>query len=510
MIRCTHLTSALPFRATRAAVRRTVAGAAIAGAGLLLLGPPAAQAQDIRISGTTTVNYVELRPLQIDSVLASTTTGDGVVRLTADGRSVQCIDTSPYCYLYGNGTAVSTAPALQDLRVSAWGFGQGVRFYADLRGRAVMGGNNDLWPQANDHFDALEAYFELNRSRFRIRAGRQWDVSGLDFNNYDGASVLIRPMRALSVEAYGGWTLETGLNEPVTSGALAAVEPFAPTSRGLLVGVRAEARPVPPLSLSAVYERSVPENGSGLYSERLATDGLLRRGRLGLDWAAQVDMASATLNELRGQLLYNPTPRVTLRAFARRHKPYFDLWTIWGVFGAVGFVEGGAGASWRSADGALSIDGQASRRHYLDTGVEVGFAPIRSTGWSFSTSGAMRLAPKWNLNAQYGLDLGFGAAKSQGSLQLRRTLSAGNSLSLSGAAFQTADELRVSSGTVVGLGLSGNLRVTERSSISGSVFDYRHTGAVPESGPNWSQLRATVTYSWTVGAEPGLPAPGGM
>lgn len=506
MIRRTFLTNARPF----GVARHIFAGAAIAGAGLLLLGVPAARAQDIRISGTTTVNYVELRPLQIDSVLESATTGDGVVRLAPDGRMVQCIDQSPYCYLYGNGTSVSSTPALQDLRVSAWGFGRGMRFYADVRGRAVVGGQNDLWPQANDHFDALEAYFELNRPRFRVRAGRQWDVSGLDFNNYDGASVLLRPMRTLSVEAYGGWTLETGLNEPVTSGALAAVEPYAPNSRGLLIGVRAEARPIPPLSLSAVYERSVPENRSGLYSERIATNGLLRRGRMGLDWAAQVDMASATLNELRAQLLYNPSSRVTLRAFARRHKPYFDLWTIWGVFGAVGFVEGGAGASWRSADGALSLDGQASRRHYLNTDVEVGFAPIHRNGWSLNTSGAVRLAPKWNLNAQYGLDLGFGAAESQGSLQLRRTLSAGNSLALSGTAFQTADELRVSSGTVVGLGLSGVLRVTERSSLTGSVFDYRHAGAVVNSGPNWSQLRATVTYSWTVGAEPGLPAPGGM
>ncbi len=469
-----------------------------------------ARAQDVRVTGTTTVNFVQLRSLQMDSVLAANTTGDGVVRLAPDGRSVQCVAPSAWCYFYGNGSPVASAPALQDLQVSAWGLGRGIRFYADFRGRAVVGGSNTLWPQADDHFDALEVYLEFARPKVVVRAGRQWDVGGLSFNNYDGASVLVRPWTAFSVEAYGGWTLQTGLNEPVTSGALAAVEPYAPDSRGLLFGVRAQARPAPPVLLSAVYERSTPESRSGLYSERMATDGMFRAGRLSMDWAAQVDLASAQLNELRGQLLYTPNQRMTVRAFARRHRPYFDLWTIWGAFGAVGFVEGGAGASWRSADGALSVDGQASRRHYLNTGAEVDFAPLRANGWSLSGSGSMRLAPQWTVDAQYGLDLGFGAAKSQAGMQLRRALANGNSIALSGAAFQTADELRVSSGTVMGLGLSGVWRLSERSTVTGMVFDYQHAGRVPDSGPNWSQLRATLTCRWTVGAEPGLPAPGGM
>lgn len=478
-------------------------------AGLALAGAPPVRAQDVRVSGTTTVNYVQLRALQTDSVSAATTTGDGVVRLAPDGRSVQCVAPSAYCYFYANGSPIASAPALQDLQVSAWGLGQGVRFYADLRGRAVVGGSTTLWPQADDHFDALEAYLEFARPRVRVRAGRQWDVSGLAFNNYDGASVQVRPVNALSVEAYGGWTLQTGLDEPVTSGALAAVEPYAPDSRGLLFGLRAQARPAAPVWLSAVYERSTPQSGSGLYSERLATDGMFRSGRLAVDWAAQIDLASAELNELRTQLLYTPDSRWTARAFVRRHRPYFDLWTIWGAFGAVGFVEGGAGGSWRSADGALTVDGQASRRHYLNTDAEVGFAPLRANGWSLSGSGTMRLSPVWGLAAQYGLDLGFGAAKSQAGVQLRRTLRGGNSIGLTGTAFQTADELRVSSGTVVGVGLNGVWRLGDRSTISGSVADYQHAGRVPDSGPNWSQLRASLTYTWTVGAEPGLPAPGG-
>ncbi len=476
----------------------------------LLVSARRVDAQHVRISGTTTMNYVELRPLRIDSVLSSTTTGDALLRRAPDGRTVECVDPAPYCYVYGSGTTASSAPALQDLRVSAWGFGRGVRFYADVRGRAVVAGSNSLWPQANDHFDALEAYLELERPRYRVRAGRQWDVSGLTFNNFDGASVLLRPTRALSVEAYGGWTLENGLNEPVTSGALAAVEPFAPESRGVLLGLRAQARPVPALSLSGVYERTIAANRNGLYSERAATNGMLRGDRMSFDWAAQLDLATADLNELRGQFHYTLNPRVTVRAFARRHRPYFDLWTIWGAFGAVGYVDGGAGASWRRGDGAVTFDGQVSRRHYLDTDVAVDFAPLHSSGWSLNGSGAVRLAPQWAVDAQYGLDLGFGTARSRAGLQLRRSLADGNSVALSGTAFQTADELRVRSGTVVGIGLDGALRLNSRSRLNASVFDYRHVGRVPENGPNWSQLRATITCTWALGAEPGLPAPGGM
>ncbi len=474
------------------------------------LGAPRMAAQDVRISGTTTLNYVELRPLQFDSVPATSVTGDGLLRRAPDGSTVQCVDPSPYCYFYGNASAASSAPALQDLRVSAWGFGRGMRFYADLRGRAVVGGSTTLWPQANDHFDALEAYLEMDRPGYRIRAGRQWDVSGLAFNNYDGASLLLRPSRALSIEAYGGWSLETGLNESVTNGALAAVEPFAPDSRGVLLGLRAQARPVPALSLAAVFERTIAANRSGLYSERAATNGMWRGARMSFDWAAQLDLSTNDVNELRGQVLYTPSSRVSMRAFARRHQPYFDLWTIWGAFGAVGFAEGGAGASWRSSDGAVTLDGSASRRHYLDTGAEVGFAPFHTNGWTVTTASNLRLSPQWGLDAQYAADLGFGAAKSQGALRLRRSLPNGNAIGISGTAFQTADELRVRSGTVMGIGLDGAVQVNARGRLTATVFDYRHAGRVPENGPNWSQLRASLTYTWTLGAEPGVPAPGGM
>lgn len=237
---------------------------------------------------------------------------------------------------------------------------------------------------------------------------------------------------------------------------------------------------------------------------------MLRGDRLSFDWAAQFDFSTADFNELRGQLLYTPSTQVAVRAFARRHKPYFDLWTIWGAFGAVGFAEGGIGASWRGSDGALTLDGSASRRHYLNTGAEVGFAPFHSAGWSLNSSSALRLSQQWGVDAQYAVDLGFGAAKSRGALRLRRTMADGNSIGLTGTAFQTADELRIRSGTVVGVGLDGALQLNERGRLTAAVFDYRHAGRVPENGPNWSQLRATLTYTWTLGAEPGLPAPGGM
>lgn len=482
---------------------------ALAAALALALAAPPAAGQAVRISGATTVRYLQLRPLTVDSVPIASAQGTGVLRQTADGRWVQCVDGQAYCYAYGSGARVGSAPGLQDLRISAWGFGRGLRVYAHLRGRAVVAGNTSLWPLASDHFDAMEAYVELERPRFRVRAGRQWEVNGLGFGSFDGGSLLVRPLRELNVEAYGGWSLPTGLYEPVTSSAISAVEPFAPEVRGVIFGVQAHARPLPELSLGAVYERRLAQDGSGLYSERVSTDGMLRNGRFALDWALRADLATRQLNELRGRLLYTLNPRLALRAFARRHRPYFDLWTIWGAFGAVGFTEGGVGASWRTAGGALQLDGQAARRHYLDTGAGVSFAPLRADGWSLSASGALRAGPLWTVDAQYSLDLGFGADKSAGGLRIGHAPVHGLSLGLDASAFQMTDELRVSEGTVVGLGLDGGYRLGGRSRIDGSVTGYRHLGATPDNGPDWSQLRANLTFSWTVGPEPGLPAPGG-
>ncbi len=122
----------------------------------------------------------------------------------------------------------------------------------------------------------------------------------------------------------------------------------------------------------------------------------------------------------------------------------------------------------------------------------------------------MRPAEAWIVDAQYGIDLGFGAGKSQVGVRVQRAMGERLSLAVRADAFQTADELRVSHGTVLGLGVDGGLTIGPRSRVDGSIATYRHQPGASEDGPDWSQLRASVSFSWTVGAEPGMDGAGGL
>ena len=118
---------------------------------LSLLVPTLLSAQGVRINGVSTARYIEVRPYNLESDTPSVSKPLGLVPLT------------------------------QDLHVNAWGFGQGIRLYAHVRARASVGDAQGLWPQADDEFDALSAYLEIDRSLGRARVGRQWTSSHLGF-----------------------------------------------------------------------------------------------------------------------------------------------------------------------------------------------------------------------------------------------------------------------------------------------------------------------------------------
>ncbi len=488
----------------RGARRRLVRMVAIAGAASACM-TSAAAAQQVRVTGATTVRYVDVHSLRVDSVPAGEVPGDGVLRRTVDGVPVQCDAGADFCRFYVAGGAASTVPASQDLWISAWGFGRGVRVYSHLRGRAVLGGGNTtLWPQANDTFDALEAYVELNRRLFRIRAGRQWLTSGLGLYNFDGAAAMLRPARWISIEGYGGRSLIRGLNEPITSDALAAVDDWVPGSRSILLAVQVRARPVAGATLSGIYQREIRRDRLGLFAERVALDGVWQASRMRLEASLDGDLAASAVNELRVAANLFPSPSVTVRGYVRRHRPYFELWTIWGAFSPVGYEEAGLGADWRPVDSPVRVGLQASRRRYPDTGAGLGFLPLRSSGWRVAGTASLEPAPRWSVDARYATELGFGAALNDGGVTVRRELGARTHAALGASAFQGGSELRFSDATVAGLDADVGTRLGERFQLDASFAAYRRVAGEPEAGVDWNQLRATLRLGWTVGSEPGL------
>lgn len=478
-------------------------------AAIMAAGAAAGSAQQVRVTGVTTFQYLDVRPLADDSVLVGDASGSGLLRRSAEGYVVRCTEGDPYCRYRRSIASESTVPLIQDLTANVWGLGRGIRAYARVRGRVMAVGDEALWPRASDHFDVLSAYVEIERPAFRGRAGRLYKTSGLGYYNYDGASFLARPLDHLTVEAYGGWSLYRGLNEPVTSGDLAAVEPLAPDARSYIVGAQASFRPRLGTSVTAVYQREIRDDRLGLYSERVSLDGAVRFGATALDGGFTVDWATATLNDGQLRAWLPPTGPVAWNVYVRHHRPYFDLWTIWGAFTPVGFDEVGVAAAWRRLESGLTVEAWGAARRYADTETDALFGDYRSNGWRVGAAASAPIGDAWHLGGRYRADVGFGAAKSDGSARLRRDLGNGTYIAFNLSAFQRLYELRIDESTVLAAGVDGSLRRGSRTRITGDVTAYRHSGRGQSPNVQWTQVRGSLRIEWTIGAEPAVYRRGG-
>jgi hypothetical protein len=488
-------------------VRRVVTAVVLHGALALALASDG-RAQGVRVTGTTVVRYVELRPMITDSVrVEDTIEGEGSLRLTSEGIVVRCVPGELFCRYRRTTEPVSTVPVIQDLEISAWGFGEGIQLYAQLRGRTAMGDATELWPLAEQELQALAAYVEVDREIGRVRAGRQWITAGLGFYNFDGGAVLWRARPWLDLDVYGGWSLARAVNEPHTSDAIAAIEDLAPDKRALVVGGIVRARPTPRTSASLQYQREIRTDRGALYSERIAVDAEHRLGRQALvSGTAQLDLASGNVNDarLRGRVPFPWYSGLALDAELRRYQPFFELWTIWGAFAPVGYSEASLGALLTRFDGRLSLQGRAAFRRYGDTGAGLNFDPLRDDGWRLSGDVAWRATPTIVAHAGLSTDIGFGAARSDADAGVRWEPNERVWLGARGTAFQTAYELRVGTGRVLGAGLDGGVRLFRDVRLAGDLAVYRQTFGDDAPATDWSQVRSSLRLEWTLGNDPGL------
>jgi hypothetical protein len=322
------------------------------------------------------------------------------------------------------------------------------------------------------------------------------------YYNFDGASVRVRPITQLGIEAYGGWSLARGVNEPVTSDEIAAIEPFAPDVGSYIIGAEASYTLRTGTSISAVYQREIRTDRLALYSERMAADGTLRIGRWGFDAAVTYDFATATVNDGRVRFWLPALGPVIASAYARHHRPFFDLWTIWGAFTPLAFDEVGLRAAWQQWDSPFTLEVWGGGRRYSGPEAEQVFGEIRNDGWRAGASASAQLGSDWNVGAQYHADIGFGASISDGNARVQRSFGDGSYMALTASAFQRQYEFRVTEGTTLALGVDGGLLYSARMSVHANVAAYRHTAGTQDADPNWTQVRGSLRFVWTLGTEP--------
>jgi hypothetical protein len=475
---------------------------AVVAAVLTMVTVSSAVAQQVRVTGTATLRYIELRTLARDSVAAALVPGEGLLRRLPDGRTVRCVPDDLYCRYAEAADRVAAVPLVHDLEASVWGLGRGVRAYGQLRARTAWGSGAGIWPQAQDPVDVLAAFAELDRPRYRVRAGRQWQVSGLGFYNFDGINAGVAPVRGAWVEAWAGRSLVRGMNEARAGGALEAIEAEGPPVGGVLFGVHARYRPSSRLAAGAAYQVDFRDDGTGLHAELAAVDAAYYTRAGSAEFALELDIATSSLNEAALRLRSMPLHGVVLHADVRRYRPYFELWTIWGAFSPVGFDEVRGGAAWTSGSGGLLIGADASYRAY-GGGASNALDVFREQGWSLAVRGGWVPGASWRLDGAWRVEAGFGAARRDGHAGVTRLLGDAATLTVQALAFQRLYEFRLDEGTIYGLTGELSLRLGDRLNAFAGAAAYRHGSG--GNAVDWNQRRGMLRLQWTLGTEPGLP-----
>ena len=299
---------------------------------LLVAMPTALGAQGWRADLDVGMRTVAFRGVQLDSI-DRTLLGPGASPLTPDGYAVFCLTGTNRCTYYRPGAVVHATPFSARFTGDAWGVGvRGLRVHLHARYVEDLAGEG-AWPLATPRLWATEGYLELARRSLTLRAGRTTMVSRLGWQGLDGAHAEVRLARGrLGAGAWGGWGLAEGVAQPVTSPALNPLDEYQPRDRQLVAGADLSWR-LPRVRGRIVYQREVDPAVNYFISERAAGDVDLRVAR----WASVnvgggYDLAAGEWGSADAAVGVRAPRGIRLTVGARRYRPYFPLWTVWGAF----------------------------------------------------------------------------------------------------------------------------------------------------------------------------------
>ena len=374
----------------------------------LLLSPALATAQDYRIRLDAQAQSVWFRGLKSDSILFTDAVPVNDAFETPDGRAVRC-GAGPYCYFMTPGPALHGLPVTTTASVVAWGLGvEGLSLRATGRLLGELGQDN-VWPGTTPSAQLLEGLLEYRHSAIVARAGRQLVSSRLEAIGFDGGWLRYRLDRAaLELTAYGGWGLGQAAAVAASSPALNPLDEWRPRNRQIVAGAEA-AWLFHDLDLRGEYRREIDPEDDYFVSERAAFSIAAPLKALRMNGGLDYNIAEGHFGNADVALTYLH-PRFSVTGGARRYRPYFSLWTLWGAFSPVPYNAVNISAQAR-ASGWLSFNGRAERYRYEDAEVSTALVPhLENTGWRTRIGATATMSRQWIVDGSYGLEHGPGAS----------------------------------------------------------------------------------------------------
>lgn len=470
--------------------------------GLIASAPRVAQSQGFLLRLDSRIQSVAYRGVRLDSVALASTVGiPGGGRTTPDGYAVECAPGATNCTFYRPGGEVRSAPIVTALALTAWGIGLprvsihvNARVGFDLRG-------NDNWPGLEPAVQLLEGFADYSGDWFSARLGRQLETGRLGYLGYDGVGLTARHDRlGLSGRLYAGLGLARNTALPVTNPALNPLDDFQPARRQLVAGARAEWNH-PRADARFEYQREVDRETRNFVSERVALSATVRPldPHWSLNGGSEYDLARGQWGTSDLSLRYGRARWSTV-AGVRYYRPYFDLWTIWGVFSPVGYTA----ATWSAAVTplrGLDLSGSAERYWYAATGVSSGLVSTEDRGWRWNAAAGWSFKPDWQARAGYHAEFGPGAAAKGWDAGLSWRDGRRLSLSVDGGHLTRPLEFRYNDVALDWVGIQGDLQATGQLRFGLSVTRYHENHRRPDAGAfDWDQTRMAASISWLLGS----------
>jgi hypothetical protein len=478
--------------------------------GVLGLLPAAATAQGYQVRLDTRWQAAAYRGVQLDSIAAADTVSQpGSGPLSPDGFAVRCRPDGSYCTFFRPGATVRAAPLTTTATITAWGVGlPGLSVHAVGRAGLDLGDAN-AWPGTEPAAQLLAGYAEYGAPRWTARLGRQDVASRLGSIAFDGAALVARDARrGLELRGYAGWGLSRGVALPVTSPALNPLDEFQPQRRQLVAGASAGWRAAP-VDVRVDYLREVDPRSHYFVSERVGLQSALRPvPGLTVAAGADYDLASGWWGSAEASLAYT-FRAVYARFAARRYRPHFELWTVWGAFSPVPY---------RAADALLTVTATSRvqlRARYERYAFEAAEANtpllgVEQDGWRWEVGGTVTPAVGWTLDGSYRREFGPGAAAATAAASLTYAPSRRLSVTALASGVDRPLEFRFNEAVVRSFGVDAALEATDRIQVGLNLMRYDESHRRPDAGAfDWDQFRAAARVVLLLGGADGarLPAP---
>lgn len=477
---------------------RTAALTLLAAAGLAL--PAGAQGYRARLD--TRLQSVAFRGVEVDSVpAADVVTGPGGGLFSPDGFGVQCLTGQPFCTFFRPGSELRAAPLTTTADVTVWGLGvPGLTARGKVRVGAELG--DDAWPGTDPAVHLLEGYAEWASPVLTAHVGRTNVFTRLGFTGFDGGKVEVRPLADhLRLSAWGGWGLARGVALPVTSDALNPLDDLQPRDRQLVAGARV-GWTVDRVDGSVTYQREVDPASDLFVSERLAFEAALTPFTgLVVSGGADYDLSFGYWGTAEGSVGYaHPSGIARVRVGARRYRPHFDLWTIWGAFSPTPYRAAFGAAAVAPVRG-LELRGSGEVYAYDETGADTPLGQFVDDGWRWTVGATVTRLTGWTFTGEYHAEQGPGAGaigfETAATYRFAETLSATARL----GTLKRPLEFRVDDAALWVFGVRIDYQPVEQVRLNLELQQYDETRRRPDAARfEWNQFRLQAGMALTLGS----------